>query len=374
MIEFNKEYFQKPYYFFLKDRGNKISLYYSVSNTITEAKKEDSKIDFPKTKENKVKSFVSKILNSGKKISPDVIQKNLKKLLDDSKHEILETKLVAKILSKSLNNFLKTGEFDLEKEDSDFLKSQSRDMLKLLPVIIFQIVPGSTIATPFILELGKKLGIKLNSKIPEKYKKTESEKENGELDEFIDADGSLSNSTIPILDQGQHTQWTQDMRASLTRMAGGNFPFKARVYYGESKENGKVLDEEDFSDAYGYEEIEDDNVKSFEGCLRVFKDLEIKDPFERYERCMSFGFDPELDDEGKQRIVELQKDKMRQMIDELLLNKKSKDDDVVKKNKDDNDDSVISKILMRNIESIKKIAEKEGVDINKLIKHLKKGE
>jgi hypothetical protein len=157
-------------------------------------------------------------------------------------------------------------------------------------------------------------------------------------------------------------------------MAGGNFPFKARVYYGESKENGKVLDEEDFSDAYGYEEIEDDNVKSFEGCLRVFKDLEIKDPFERYERCMSFGFDPELDDEGKQRIVELQKDKMRQMIDELLLNKKSKDDDVVKKNKDDNDDSVISKILMRNIESIKKIAEKEGVDINKLIKHLKKGE
>jgi len=29
---------------------------------------------------------------------------------------------------------------------------------------------------------------------------------------------------------------------------------------------------------------------------------------------------------------------------------------------------------MRNIESIKKIAEKEGVDINKLIKHLKKGE
>jgi hypothetical protein len=268
---------------------------------------------------------------------------------------------------------LKTGEFELEKEDSDFLKSQSRDILKLLPIIIFQIVPGSTIATPFILELGKKLGIKLNSKIPEKYKKTEPEKESGELDEFIDNDGSLSNSTIPILDQGQHTQWTQDMRSGLNRMASGNFPYRSRIYFSESEKKEKVLDEEDFSDAYGYEEIEDDNIKSFKGCLRVFKNLEIKDPFERYERCMSFGFDPELDEEGKQRIVELQKDKMKQMIDELLLNKKSKETDVVKNNSKE-DDSVISKILMRNIESIKKIAEKEGVDINKLIKHLKKGE
>jgi predicted DNA-binding ribbon-helix-helix protein len=29
---------------------------------------------------------------------------------------------------------------------------------------------------------------------------------------------------------------------------------------------------------------------------------------------------------------------------------------------------------MRNIESIKKIAEKEGISLNKLIKHLKEGE
>jgi DNA-binding IscR family transcriptional regulator len=29
---------------------------------------------------------------------------------------------------------------------------------------------------------------------------------------------------------------------------------------------------------------------------------------------------------------------------------------------------------MRNIESIKKIAEKEGISLNKLIKHLSKGE
>jgi hypothetical protein len=182
----------------------------------------------------------------------------------------------------------------------------------------------------------------------------------------------MSSSNIPILDMGQHTQWTQDMRAGLNRMANGNFPFKARIYFGESEKKHKPLDEEDFSDAYGYEEIDDDNIKTFKGCIAVFKNLEIADPFERYERCMSFGFDPELDEEGKQRIVELRKEKMRHMIDELLLNKKSKDKDI--KTKDSDDNSPINKILMRNLESIKKLAEKEGISLDKLIKHLKDGE
>ena len=39
MIEFGKEYFEKPYYFYIKDRGDKISLYYSVSETISESRK-----------------------------------------------------------------------------------------------------------------------------------------------------------------------------------------------------------------------------------------------------------------------------------------------------------------------------------------------
>jgi hypothetical protein len=42
--------------------------------------------------------------------------------------------------------------------------------------------------------------------------------------------------------------------------------------------------------------------------------------------------------------------------------------------KDGSEDSPVSKILVKNLESIKKIAEKEGISINKLIKHLKEGE
>jgi hypothetical protein len=67
---------------------------------------------------------------------------------------------------------------------------------------------------------------------------------------------------------------------------------------------------------------------------------------------------------------------MVRMIDEILLGKKSNSNDVVKKTKeeDDEDKSPISKILMRNIESIKKIAEKEGISLNKLLKHFRQSE
>ena len=384
MIEFEKEYFNKPYYFFLKDRGNKISLHYSVSENLNEAKKEDSKMDFPKKEEKNVKNFISKTLKDSRKISLDSITKNLKNLVSSTKDEVVETKLLGKILSRSITSFVKGGDFKLDKEDVDFIKSQSKDILKLIPIIVFQLVPGSTIATPFIISLADKAGIRLNSKIPEKYKK--KEKEGGELDEFVDADGSFSSSNIPILDMGQHTQWTQDQRAALIRNATGMFPQRARIFYGESKENKTPLEEEDYSETYGFKEME--NVNSFNECLEVFEELEIKDPFERYERCMSFGYDPELDVELKQekqhgecedcdvkmRINELRKDKMKKMIDEILLNKKKKSEDVVKKDSDEDDESPISKILLRNIESIKKIAEKEGIDLNKLIKHLKEGE
>jgi hypothetical protein len=65
---------------------------------------------------------------------------------------------------------------------------------------------------------------------------------------------------------------------------------------------------------------------------------------------------------------------MRKMLDELLMDKKSKDTDIIDNEEDNDDDSVIGKILMKNLESIKKLAEKEGISLNKLIKHLKQSE
>ena len=71
----------------------------------------------------------------------------------------------------------------------------------------------------------------------------------------------------------------------------------------------------------------------------------------------------------------LKANKLEYANNEILLDKKHNSKDVLVKSKDDDEEkSPISKILMRNIESIKKIAEREGLSLNKLIKHFKESE
>jgi len=78
MIEFGKEYFKKPYYFFLKDKGDMVSVYYSSSETITEAKDNDEIIDVPKKDLPKLKSFIGSVLKSDKLPSSEFITKKMK--------------------------------------------------------------------------------------------------------------------------------------------------------------------------------------------------------------------------------------------------------------------------------------------------------
>jgi hypothetical protein len=148
-----------------------------------------------------------------------------------------------------------------------------------------------------------------------------------------------------------------------------------------------MLDEYDLKPTFAYDETE--NVSTYDEADEVLVDLGIEDPFERHERLETLGFDPQLDKQLKQekkrgqckncftkrRLSELENQKMVKMIDEILLDKKHNSKDVLVKSKDDDEGkSPISKILMRNIESIKKIAEREGLSLNKLIKHFKESE
>jgi hypothetical protein len=315
------------------------------------------------------------------------ITDELKKYKDAATSEAKETRLLVKILMSAAKEYKKDKKFKLDDEDAQFIKDQSQDLLKLIPLIAIQILPGSTIATLFIVELSKKLGIKLNSKIPEKHKEKKS---NGEIEELVNSDGSMIGKSIPILDLGMHPRKTMDQTIVATRQTNNPVVRGYRVYYGESeeKDNEKILDEVDYSDAFGYEETED--VSTYDDADEVLVDLGIEDPFERNERLEVLGFDPQLDKQLKQakkggqckncftkrRLSELENQKMVRMIDEILLGKKSNSNDVVKKTKeeDDEDKSPISKILMRNIESIKKIADKEGISLNKLLKHFRQSE
>lgn len=295
MIGLNQEYFQNPYYFYLKDKGDKIAIYYSVSDTLMESRKNDDVIVVDKEVFEEIQKVISKILNSGKKLTKEFV------------HNLLDSKAKRK------------------------------------------------------------------------------DKPDGEIGELVNPDGSVIGSSIPILNQRNLAKKTMDQTVRMSRV--NQFPW-VRVYYGESKEtNGKILDEVDQSESFGYEETK--NAKTYDEAAKIMTKMGVEDPIELDERLKRLGFDRKLDKElkkekqhgdckncfTKRRLSELEKEKMEKMIDEILISKKSKDKDFVKKTKDDNDSqSVMEKILIRNIESIKRLADKEDIDINILIKHLKQGE
>jgi ribosome assembly protein YihI (activator of Der GTPase) len=293
MIKLNEEYFNSPYYFFCKDKGNKIAIYFSVSNTISESRKNDEVIVVDKEIFKDIQKIISNILNSGKKLSKQYI------------HKLLSSK------SKSNN------------------------------------------------------------------------KSNGEIDELVNPDGSIIGSNIPILNQRNLAKKTMDQTVKMAR--SNQFPY-FRWYWNESKENNsdKLLDETDQSETFGFEETE--YVSTYDKADEIFKDeLGVEDDMEREERVKRLGFDRNLDKQlrnekkrgrckncfTKRRLSEF----VKQNVDEMIFSKKSKEKEFVKKNKlDDSENSVMSRLLIRNIEAIKRLAEKENIKIEKLIKHLKQGE
>lgn len=87
MIKFNKEYFKNNCYFYLKDKGENFSLYYSIEDTLTESRKKDNKKEFPKKKLKNVESLIKKYLTAKKR----PLKKELEKDLEDiEKDEIGE--------------------------------------------------------------------------------------------------------------------------------------------------------------------------------------------------------------------------------------------------------------------------------------------
>jgi len=325
-------------------------------------------------------------LDETKNKTTDKVTSDIKRYKNIAVSEVKQTRLLVRILMSSAKEYLKNKDFRIDKEDKEFIKDQSSDLLKLIPLIAFQIIPGSTIATPFIVKLGEKLGMKLNTKIPEKYKNKGEETTDGEMTELVDSDGTFGGSAIPILQLGLHPRKTQDQTVIATRQTNNPFVRGYRVFYGESVEgeDEKLLDEINMSDAFGYEETED--LETYDDADEVLQQMGIEDPFERNDRLETMGFDPKLDDQlkrekkrgickncfTKRRLSEVEKEKMIKMIDEILLKKKKNSEDVI--NKDGDDETPVTKILKRNLQSIKRIAEKEGININQLIKILKVGE
>ena len=91
-----------------------------------------------------------------------------------AKREKQETVIAARILKRYL------VEGDLTKEEKKFLKAQSTDLARILPIVAVQAVPAPIPITPVLIALGGKIGIDLVPKaqdIPEEYRKEKDEED-----------------------------------------------------------------------------------------------------------------------------------------------------------------------------------------------------
>ena len=276
MIIYNREYFNNGCYFFLKDRGDKISLYYTVADTLTESRKKDEKKEFNKKQEKSLKQTIHKFLSSKKKLSKKEIEMELNKV------------------------------------------------------------------------------------------------QKGEIDELIDSDGTMLNSKIPPLDATLHPRKTLDQTIGMSRVTNDPVTRGYRVYWGESEEKeGEVVNEIDFSDAFGYEETKD---KDYKETVKTLKQMGVENPVERTKQ---FGKLPKVKKKKgklKQRLVEkekldeVQRNKMVKMVEDIIAKKSKGESDVVGR------DKPVNKILLNNLKSIKKLSEKEGISLSQLMNALKNHE
>jgi aminopeptidase N len=276
-MDFSKEYFNSPYYFYIKEGKNDIYVYFNVSNTLTEARKKDEVVKFDKKHKKE-------------------IEKELSKIQKDKK--LKTTKDVKNKLSKKKN----------------------------------------------------------------------------ELEELVDYDGTFLSSKIPIFNPYLSPKGTTDQEVVMNRQTNNPVTRGYRVYWGESTENEEdIISEIDFSDAFGYEETED---KDYKDTVKTLKDMGVENAS---ERAKEFGKIPKVKKRQgklkqrlseKEQIEEAKKEKMKKMVEDIVLNKKSSNKDINKKNTNKG----LSKILSKNIENIKKLADKEGIKVSDLIKILKGSE
>lgn len=185
-------------------------------------------------------------------------------------------------------------------------------------------------------------------------KVTSKKEEGGEIEELVDFDGTMNSSKIPILDPHVAPRKTTDQTVAATRTAQDPYALGFRRYVGE----------EDMSGAFGWEETE--NMGFMDTIEYLEKELGVDNAEERAEEM---GKDENLEKKKlpgsftRMRLQEKEKvftkEQIMKMKEDLLVDKDA-DNDIQPSNQ------TISKIIMRNIKSLKKLANKEGISLKQL--------
>lgn len=201
---------------------------------------------------------------------------------------------------------------------------------------------------------GKYMPCKTHQRYLDMTKKQTKTKTKGEIDELVDADGTFISSKIPILDPHVTPKKTMDQTIAMSRNVYDIFRMGYRRHFYE----------EDMSKAFGYDDTKFMNAKETIKFLEKELGLE-KDDAE--DRALEFGKKPKLDktkdNDADQKLYLFEKGD--DVVEDTLVKKTKNSGIISDKNK------TMSKILKKNVQSLKKMAEKEGYSINDLIKMLK---
>lgn len=192
--------------------------------------------------------------------------------------------------------------------------------------------------------------------------KTKKGKES-EVTEFVDYDGTALTSAIPITNPMSTgtvgNPLTTDQKVGMQRTPRDPLLRGVYGYYGESQ-----IKEEDMEKAFGFEDTKfmdyDETVNYYKKELDLDKDSAI-------ERAVQQGKKPNLHKRAPKRIK-----KKKNFIDRLILKEKEIEEDMlVNKSSVSDIDKPASKIIKKNLQSLKSMAEKEGLSVNDLIRLLK---
>jgi hypothetical protein len=188
---------------------------------------------------------------------------------------------------------------------------------------------------------------------------SKKEKSKGEIDELVDADGTMLSSKIPILDPHLHPKKTMDQTIAMTRNVYDIFRMGYRRYFYE-EDMSKVFGREEDTDFKSFDEIVDDLTELLGIDDAESKGEEIKITQDAIGRAEELGADPNFKG-TKKRLYEKEND----VKEDVLVRKNKSNSEINKKEKP------TSKILKKNLDFVKKMAEKEGISINELVKMLK---
>jgi len=193
--------------------------------------------------------------------------------------------------------------------------------------------------------------------------KTKKNKSKEEVTELVDDDGTMLTSKIPITNPMSTgtvgNPATTDQKVGMQKTPRDPLLRGVYGYYGESK-----IKENDMEKAFGFEDTKfmdyKDTVKYYQKELDLDKDSAV-------ERTVQQGKKPNLQKRAPKRI----KNK-KNFVDRLILKEKEIDEsDIAEDILFDKINKPASGIIKKNLQSLKSMAEKEGLSVNDLIRLLK---